>query len=258
MEKEITQLSALAHPQRLAIFRLLARRYPDALPAGEIGTALALRPSTLSAYLSALHGAGLIAQERRGTSLRYSFALEGPEALVGFLYHECCRARPDLGARRPDGARIRNVLFLCADNTAHSLMAEAVLRTLAGERFEVFSAATGEHGAPQPLVLALLQAKGHDTGCLWSKPRADLSGADAPRMDFVFTLCDRAANADLPTWPGHPVQAHWPQPDAGTTPDAVAEGYGVLHRRLAVFAALTDDLPRATFQRHIDEIARLS
>lgn len=258
MEKEITQLAALAHPHRLAIFRLLARRYPARLPAGEIGAALTLRPSTLSAYLSALQGAGLIVHERRGTSLLYSIALEGPEALLRFLLHDCCRARPDPGAGRPNGTRIRNVLFLCADNAAHSLMAEAILRTLAGDRFEVFSAATGGSVAPHPPALSLLQGKGHDTSCLWSKPVNELRGEDAPRMDFVFTVCDLAANADLPAWPGHPAQAHWPQPCAAATPETMAQGYAVLHQRLAAFAALPGDLPRAVLQRHIDDIARLA
>jgi len=258
MEKEVSQLSALAHPQRLAIFRLLARRYPDQLPAGEIGVALALRPSTLSAYLAALHGAGLIMQERRGTSLRYSVALKGPASLLGFLYHDCCRARADLADSKPNAGRIRNVLFLCKDNAVTSLMAEAVLRSLAGERFEVFSAATGAARTPDPLAMALLHDKGHETGILWSKPLNDLSGADAPRMDFVFTLCDLAANADLPAWPGQPAKAHWSLPgtDGAEQPEAITQAYAILHHRLAAFANLPDDLPRAALQRRIDDIAR--
>jgi len=263
MEKEIAQLAALAHPQRLALFRLLARRYPEQLPAGDIGAVLSIRPSTLSAYLTALHGAGLITQERRGTSLRYAVALEGPEALLSFLFHDCCRARAELGGSRENAGRIRNVLFLCGDNAVHSLMAEAILRSLAGERFEVFSAATGVQGTPHPLALALLQDKGNDTDCLWSKPVGDLRGEDAPRMDFVFTVCDHAANAALPAWPGHPAQAHWSQPDIATpsglsTTEGMATGYAILHRRLVAFATLPDELPRVALQRRIDEIARLT
>lgn len=257
MEKEIAQLAALAHPQRLAIFRLLARRYPDLLPAGEVGAVLAIRPSTLSAYLAALHGAGLILQERRGTSLRYSVAQTEPEALLRFLFHECCRARAQLDGRGQHGRRIRNVLFLCSDNAVHSLAAEAILRGLAGERFEVFSAATAQPEAAPPWILSLLRDKGHDTTCLWSKPVDDLLGEDAPQMDFIFTLCDLAANADLPAWPGKPAMAHWRLPDAVATPAEAAQGYAVLHRRIAAFADLPDDLPRADLQRHLDEIARI-
>lgn len=257
MEKEVAQLSALAHPLRLAIFRLLSRRYPEQLPAGEIGTAFALRPSTLSAYLAALHAAGLIVQERRGTSLLYSVALEEPEALLGFLYHDCCRARPDLGESRQKTGRIRNVLFLCDGNAVHSLMAETILRSLAGERFEVFSAAAGPLHPPHPLVMALLDERGHDTGCLWSKPVDELRGADAPHMDFVFSLDKPAADVSLTAWPRHPAQAHWPQPAAPVTVETVVEGYAILHRRLEAFAALSGDLPRAALQRHLDQIAHL-
>lgn len=260
MEKEISQLSALAHPQRLAIFRLLMRRYPDRLPAGEIAAVLALRNSTLSAYLSALHGAGLIVQERQGTSLRYSVALDASEALVGFLFHDCCRSRTDLGAAGAAGGRIRNVLFLCAGNSARSLMAESILRDLAGERFEVFSAGTEARGAPHPMALDLLQTKCHDTACLWSKPVADLRGDDAPQMDFVLSVCDRAANADLPAWAGHPVHGHWAvaDPVPMETPEAFAQSYDSLQQRIAAFAALPDNLPRQALQRQIDDIALMS
>ncbi|WP_333830798.1 arsenate reductase/protein-tyrosine-phosphatase family protein [Pararhodobacter sp.] len=263
MEKEIAQLSALAHPQRLAIFRLLMRRYPDRLPAGEIGAVLALRPSTLSAYLSALQGAALITQERQGTSLRYSVALDASGALMSFLFHDCCRDRADPGIQGRsggrNGGRIRNVLFLCSGNSARSLIAEAILRDLAGDRFEVFSAGTEARGTPYTPALDLLRAKGHDTGCLWSKPVDDLRGEDAPQMDFVFSVCDRAANVDLAPWPGHPVQGHWAVPDPVTlqSTEAVAESYQSLHRRISAFAALPDDLSRPSLQRRIDDIARL-
>ena len=71
MEIMLDQLSTLAHPGRNAIFRLLMRRYPDAVPAGEIAGALDLKPSTASAHLASLRGVGLIRQSRQGTSLRY-------------------------------------------------------------------------------------------------------------------------------------------------------------------------------------------
>ncbi|MCC5969540.1 MAG: helix-turn-helix domain-containing protein [Pararhodobacter sp.] len=265
MEKEISQLSALAHPQRLAIFRLLMRRFPDRLPAGEIGAVLAIRPSTLSAYLSALHGAGLITQERRGTSLLYSVARDSAEELISFLFHDCCRDRADLSGTDPDhagrtGPRIRNVLFLCSGNSARSLMAESLLRQMAGDRFEVFSAGTEARSAPHPMALDLLTTKGHDTACLWSKPVSTLRAGDGPRMDFVFSVCDRAANADLGNWTGHPLQGHWavPDPVGDDAPDAFARSYEALQNRIARFADLPDDMPRPVLQRQIDEIALLS
>ena len=128
MEKEIEQLTALAHPQRLAVFRLLMRRYPGGVPAGEIGEVLGVKPSTLSAYLASLVHAGLITQERQGTSLRYAAALAQAQALTGFLIDDCCRGRVGVLVQDRPAARIRNVLFLCIDNSALSLMAEAILR----------------------------------------------------------------------------------------------------------------------------------
>ncbi|MGH1330337.1 MAG: ArsR/SmtB family transcription factor [Paracoccaceae bacterium] len=93
MEKLIPkQLTCLGHPQRLAVFRMLMRCYPEAIPAGEIASALEIKASTLSVYLSALRTAGLIAQTRAGTSLRYSARLKMAQGLVQFLFDECCTA----------------------------------------------------------------------------------------------------------------------------------------------------------------------
>jgi DNA-binding transcriptional ArsR family regulator len=97
MEEVIpTRLAALGHPQRLAILRLLMRRYPDRLPAGDIAQALDLKPSTLSNYLSHLMQVGLVTQERIGTSLLYARhgALRGTFGYL--LWNDCCRGRPDL------------------------------------------------------------------------------------------------------------------------------------------------------------------
>src|SRR6056297_4002793 len=94
METEIpARLSTLGHPQRLAIFRLLMRRYPDRVPAGELAGALGLKPSTLSAYLSALTQAGLVHQERAATSLRYSIAMTEVRRTLDYLMLDCCRGR---------------------------------------------------------------------------------------------------------------------------------------------------------------------
>jgi len=259
MEKEIAQLSALAHPQRLAIFRLLVRRYPDRLPAGEIAQVLVLKPSTLSAYLSTLNEAGLITQDRRATSLRYAVALDDAQALMGFLFNDCCRARAELSPEDRPRTSVRNVLFLCSGNSARSLLAESILRDLAGERFEVFSAGTEARSAPHPMALALLEGKGHDTSCLWSKPADVFRGEEAPRMDFVFSVCDRAANTDLGAWPGQPVQGHWAVPDPAqtATPEAFAQSYAMLHSRIAAFAALPAAMPRPAVQRAVDDIAAL-
>jgi DNA-binding transcriptional ArsR family regulator len=96
--KLIDQLATLGHEGRLAVFRLLMRRYPDEVPAGEIAAALELRPSTLSDYLAGLRAVGLITQRREATSLRYKADLEGADGMVRGLYQDCCRGRPDLCA----------------------------------------------------------------------------------------------------------------------------------------------------------------
>lgn len=87
-----SQLTCLGHPQRLAVFRMLMRCYPDAAAAGEIATALEIKASTLSVYLSALRAAGLIEQARVGTSLRYTARVKSAQDLVQFLFDECCTA----------------------------------------------------------------------------------------------------------------------------------------------------------------------
>ena len=97
MEKEIPdQLSTLGHPQRLAIFRLLMRRYPDRVPAGEIASALGVKASTMSTYLSALTRDQLVEQQRAGTSLLYAINMTTVQRLFGYLFSDCCRGRPDI------------------------------------------------------------------------------------------------------------------------------------------------------------------
>lgn len=276
MENEIpNQLSTLGHPQRLQVFRLLMRRYPDAVPAGELSTALGLKSSTLSAYLAALQRAGLVRQARSGTSLRYAIHIDAVQRMFGHLYLDCCRGRPEFCPPEPathEAAepRKRTVLFLCTGNSARSIMAEAILRSSAGERFNVFSAGTDPAPAPQPAVLRLLEEQGHDTAPLHSKSVAALSGAGsevaAPVFDFVFTLCNQAANEDCPAWPGSPLGGHWGLPDpvaAAGSPEqkarAYRQSYDALRHRIEAFTALpVETLDRLSLQSAIDAIGRLS
>lgn len=90
------RLSTLGHPQRLALFRLLMRRYPDCVPATELAQALGLKPNTLSTYVNALMQAGLISQERIGTSMRYAIDMDAACETVDYLLHDCCRGRPEI------------------------------------------------------------------------------------------------------------------------------------------------------------------
>ena len=272
MEKQvISRLSALAHPHRLAIFRLLMRRYPDRLPAGEIAEVLGLRPSTLSSYLSVLAQAGLVTQQRAGTSLLYSVEMTGMRQMLDFLTQECCRGRPDMclplaaferdTPMHPDKY---NVLFICTGNSARSIFAEAALRAEAGDRFNVYSAGTKPYSELNPFALEVLRAKGHDLTLLRAKNIAEFQAADAPRMDFVFTVCDRAANEECPAWEGQPITGHWgvPDPVKATGTDAqkslaFQQAYGALANRIRAFAALPlETLDRISLQKAVDDIAR--
>lgn len=260
MDKPLAlQLSALSHPQRLALFGLLMRRFPDRLPAGEVGRVLGARPSTLSAWLNDLSEAGLIEHERRATSLLYRARPEGAQALVAALLGDVCRGRADPVPTEPTGA-VRNVLFLGAGNAARSLMAEALLRDAAGARFEAFSAALGPPAEPAPEVLAMLGELGHDNGLLWAKPADGFLDDAAPRMDLVISLSDEAVNDGLRRWPGAPVQAHWGLPDplrAEDEAEALAQCYLTLRARIDRLAALPAELPRDALQAELDALASM-
>lgn len=267
-----TQLAVLGHPQRLMVWRMLMRRYPDEMPAGEIAEATGLKASTLSVYLSALRKVGLVEQNRMGTSLRYRANVTSASTMLTYLFADCCRSRPEL-CFRPDLAQAAsssmvrkppyNVLFICTANSARSIFAEALLSKLGGGIFNVYSAGTAPATSPNPTALEMLRAKGHDTSGLRSKSIEEFSGPDAPVMDFVFTVCDSAANEECPAWPGQPVSAHWGQPDPAKATGSDAErmlafqqAYGALKNRITAFAALPfDQLNRASLQARVDEIA---
>ncbi|KPP88657.1 MAG: arsenate reductase [Rhodobacteraceae bacterium HLUCCO07] len=272
MEEEIpSRLATLGHPERLAIFRLLMRRYPDRVPAGELAQARGLKASTLSAYLSALMQAGLVTQERMGTSLRYTIAMTELRRTLDYLLLDCCRGRPEfcspLSLSSSTGAtampdRKYNVLFICTGNSARSIFAESILRKLAGDRFEVYSAGTKPYSELNPFALEILAQKGHDISGLRAKNVSEFQRDDAPKFDFVFTVCNPAANEDCPAWAGQPVSAHWGMPDPvkvdGTDAEkslAFHQTYGLLHNRMAVFTALPlGTLDRMSLQKAVDDI----
>lgn len=267
----VSQLAALAHPQRLGIFRLLVRRYPDAVPAGEIADAIGAKANTLSAYLSSLRQAGLIEQHRNGRSLGYSVAMETATGLVSFLVDDCCRGRPQMcspeasnvlkGTAMPD--RKYNVLFICVGNSARSIFAESILRDVAGDRFNAYSAGIDPYSQLNPFAVEMLNAKGHDIAPLYAKHISDFQGAEAPVMDFVFTVCDRAANEECPAWNGQPISGHWGLPDpvkaTGTDAEkrlAFQQTYAALRNRIVAFTSLPfDSLDRVSLQRRVDDLA---
>ncbi|HKL69963.1 helix-turn-helix domain-containing protein [Salibaculum sp.] len=266
------RLATLGHPQRLAIYRLLMRRYPDRVPAQEIAQAIEAQPSTTSAYLSALSRAGLISQQRDGTSLRYTVEMEVAQRLFDDLFLDCCRGRVDLcltGQQRrpamsPETDRKYRVLFLCTGNSARSIFAESILRHTAGDRFEAWSAGTTPNSELNPFAVEVLDQKGHDTNVLRAKHMSEFQAGDAPGFDFVFTVCNQAANEDCPAWDGQPVSAHWGLPDPvkveGTDAEkslAFQNTYGALQRRIAAFTALPiRELGRMSLQQAVDDIGQ--
>ncbi|WP_037473088.1 arsenate reductase ArsC [Simplicispira psychrophila] len=117
-----------------------------------------------------------------------------------------------------------NVLFLCTHNSARSILAEALLNSIAGDRFKAYSAGSSprENQHPHPLGLQTLQAAGLSTEGLRSKSWDEFAAPGAPHMDLIVTVCDNAAGEVCPVWPGHPATAHWgyPDPSEGNTSDA--------------------------------------
>ena len=105
--------------------------------------------------------------------------------------------------------RVYNVLFLCTGNSARSILGEALIHPLAGDRFRGYSAGSTPKGEVHPLTLETLRKAGISTRNLRSKPWDEFATPDAPKMDFVFTVCDNAAGETCPVWPGQPMTAHW-------------------------------------------------
>ena len=267
------RLSILGHPHRLAVFRLLMRRYPDRVPATELAQALDLKPNTLSTYVNALMQAGLITQERVGTSLRYAVHMETAGETVDYLLRDCCRGRPEICSPHtsfgfdgdgPMTDRKYNVLFICTGNSARSIFAESILRKEAGDKFTAYSAGTKPRSELNPFALEVLEQKGHDVSVLEAKNLSVFQGDDAPDFDFVFTVCNQAANEECPAWTGQPVSAHWGMPDPvkaeGSDAEkslAFQESYGALLNRIKAFTALPiASLDRIALQRAIDDIAQ--
>ena len=157
-----------------------------------------------------------------------------------------------------------NVLFLCTGNSARSILAEAILAREAMGRFNAYSAGSKPAGQVNPNAIDLLRKLNHDVSGFRSKDWNEFAAADAPRMDFVFTVCDNAANEVCPVWPGQPMSAHWGIPDpavaVGTQSEiaaAFADAYRMLTNRISIFVNLPiGSLDRLALQDRLDRIGR--
>jgi arsenate reductase len=157
-----------------------------------------------------------------------------------------------------------NVLFLCTHNSARSIIAESVMNRLGRGRFKAFSAGSQPRGQVHPFALDLLTNLGHDVSGLRSKSWEEFSGPGASPLDFVFTVCDNAANEVCPVWPGQPMSAHWGVPDPslaeGSEPErrlAFADTMRMLSQRIGIFMSLPfRSLHKMSLQSRLRDIGR--
>jgi arsenate reductase (thioredoxin) len=158
-----------------------------------------------------------------------------------------------------------NVLFLCTGNSARSIIAECLLNRLGQGKFQAFSAGSEPKGRVHPLTLRLLRNSNFDVTGLRSKSWDEFAVPDAPKLDFVFTVCDNAANEVCPIWPGQPMTAHWGVPDpAAVLGDetekylAFADTMRMLNQRIGIFISLPiASLSNISLQRQLDDIGRV-
>jgi arsenate reductase len=157
-----------------------------------------------------------------------------------------------------------NVLFLCTGNSARSIMAEVILNRLGRGRFKAYSAGGQPKGQVHPLALKVLRLAHYDVSGLRSKPWDEFATPDAPKLDFVFTVCDNAAKEVCPVWPRQPMTAHWGLPDPvlveGSEVErqlAFADALRLLTNRISIFTSLPlDKLSKLSLQAKLDEIGK--
>jgi protein-tyrosine-phosphatase/DNA-binding transcriptional ArsR family regulator len=264
---------ALSQETRLDLMRLLIAEGASGLPAGDIAARLAVPSSTLSFHLAALERAGLTQSTRQGRQVVHAARIAGVRSLLSFLTETCCAGRPELCG---DIARLLppipdedkgmtpafNVLFLCTHNSARSIIAEAVLQKYGAGRFRAYSAGSQPIAAPLLEVLEKLRALGHDVSQLRSKSWNEFIGPNAPRMDFIITLCDTLEAQACPDFGDVAVTGAWPLPDPAKFTGSAMERssmlnelYASLRRRIEIFGSLPfASLDRMAMKARLDEI----
>jgi arsenate reductase len=159
-------------------------------------------------------------------------------------------------------AETYNVLFLCTGNSARSIMAETILKHRGRGRFTAYSAGSHPGGKVNPHALRQLELSHLPTEGLRSKSWDEFANPDAPKMDFVFTVCDNAAKEVCPIWPGQPLTAHWGVPDPAAVDGSMAhverafrEAFVALDRRIGLFLSLPlMSLDALALKKEIDRI----
>ena len=160
--------------------------------------------------------------------------------------------------------RLYNVLFLCTGNSARSIIAEVLMNRWGRGRFHGFSAGSHPKGAVHPIAIELLRRMNLSTAGVRSKSWDEFAAAGAPQLDFVFTVCDNAANEVCPYWPGQPMTAHWGVPDPAAVEGsdtekwvAFREAFRLLDNRIKIFTSLPlASLDRIKLQERLDAIGK--
>ena len=247
------------------------RRAPQPVRPSEIAQVLNIRPNTLSVYLAILTRADLTTAAREGRSIVYRLDRRRIARLIAFLAEDCCRGRPEicLPVRSEDHAAaaakaaapfqvlfplLRQLGTLADGGGDFEQRPVGALPSLLGRR--------SASGRAEPSCPGRAESAGHDTSRLGPKNVSEFRQPDAPRFDFVFTLCDHAANEECPAWPGLPITAHWGLTDPAAAAESCGEGlrgfqqaYRILEDRLPEFKALPfATLDRIALQREVDAI----
>lgn len=157
-----------------------------------------------------------------------------------------------------------NVLFVCTGNSARSILGEAIVNRAGADRFSGFSAGSHPTGTVNPNAITLLESLNHPTADLRSKDWLEFAEEGAPKMDFVFNVCDQAAGETCPIWPGQPMSAHWGLPDPAAVTGsqaeiaaAFAETYRMLNNRIEAFINLPfATLDALSLQTRLDTIGQ--
>ena len=161
-------------------------------------------------------------------------------------------------------ARPYNVLFLCTGNSARSILAESLMNHWGSGEFRGFSAGSHPNGKVHPIALELLRHMKLPAEGMRSKDWSEFAHAQSPRLDFVFTVCDKAVAEACPVWPGQPMTAHWGVPDPGAVEGrdtdkwlAFREAFRVLESRIKIFVSLPiASLDRLKLKQRLDEIGQ--
>jgi arsenate reductase (thioredoxin) len=160
--------------------------------------------------------------------------------------------------------KLLNVLFLCTGNSARSILGEAILQREGLGRFKAFSAGSQPKGQVHPVAIDVLKKLNYNTASFRSKNWEEFATPDAPQLDFVFTVCDNAANEACPIWPGQPMTAHWGLPDPAAVEGSTAEIYAaffdtyrMLNNRIMLLCNLPlESLDKLTLQNRLSAIGK--